>query len=123
MKKAEGKAKSKSAPKKRGASKTGSRQVDIAAVRQKATNLIGGQASDMVKAVIGECKKGHCQGLKFLFEVAGIFPPATEAPQEHEPSFAGILWKQLGPPDEMPEDSDVTNDSLEAEPELEHTVE
>ena len=99
------------------------RQVDIAAVRQKATNMIGGQATPMVKAVIEECKKGHYQVLKYLFEVAGIFPASAEASDEHEPSFAEILCQRLGLPEEMPSETDVANDSPETEVAVEHTVE
>jgi hypothetical protein len=123
MKRAGAKGRSKSASKKRAPKKETTAQVDIAAVRQDATNLIGGEAGDMVQAVIDECKKGHYQGLKFLFEVAGIFPATSEAPAEHEPSFAELLCRHLGLPDEMPEQTDVTNDSPEAEAVAEHTVE
>ena len=98
-------------------------RADIAAIRQNATNLIGVEASEMVKAVIAECKKGHYQSLKFLFEVAGIFPASAEAADHDEPSFAEILCRRLGLPAEMPADSDVTNDSCETEDAVEHTVE
>jgi hypothetical protein len=99
-----------------------SEPVDIAVVRQNATNLIGREAALMLKAVINECKKGQYQSLKYLFEVAGIFPATADAPQEHEPSFAEFLCKQLGLPEEMPEE-EVTNDTLESEEPVKHTVE
>jgi len=124
MKRAGVKAKRKPARKKGAARKAGSRQVDITAVRQEATNLIGEEASEMVLAVIEECKKGHYQGMKFLFEIAGIFPaPVAATAEVANPSFAEILCQRLGLPDEMPPEPEVTDDCPTTEADVEHTVE
>ena len=123
MRRAGAKAKSK-ARKKNTKRRAGLEPLDVAAVRQEATNLIAEEAAEMVRALIGECKKGHYQGMKFLFEVAGIFPAAVaETPSTSEPSFAEILCKQLGLPDEMPADPEVTDDCPNEQHEAIHPVE
>ena len=54
----------------------------------------------MVWAGIEEGKKGHYQAMKFLFEAAGIFPKRSGEAK----SYAEILCKQLGLPEETPAD-------------------
>ena len=59
--------------------------VDRAAVRQQITNVISQQAVEMVKLTIEQIKAGNYQPMKYLFEIAGLFPAAEvegHTPQE-----------------------------------------
>jgi hypothetical protein len=79
---------------------TGGKSVDIASIRRAITRLVAHQASDMVKAVIEEAKKGHSQSLKYLFEMIGLYPATveTEQSEKREMSLAEYLCRELGLP-------------------------
>ena len=55
----------------------------------------------MAAAVIGEGKKGQLATVKYLFEVAEIYPPSTDGSQttKDEDCFAKSLMDRLGLPD------------------------
>lgn len=73
--------------------------VDLAALRQEITKLIGNDALQMVAATIEQVHQGHYQALKYLFEVIGLYP-ATDEPDAHEQdSLAKTLLKYLGVPE------------------------
>ena len=86
-----------------GASKNG-RAVDLVAVRQRIINLVGNNASEMVKTSIEELKKrGNLATLKFLFESVGLFPcPAGEQASAEDDSLTANLFKRLGAPENGP---------------------
>ena len=56
----------------------------------------------MAKAVMGEAMKGQLATVKYLFEVASIYPPATDGEQatSEEDSLAKTLLRRL----HLPED-------------------
>src|SRR5712692_8658792 len=102
----------------------GSRKpVDLAEIRQQITNLVGNDAVGMVETTIEEVGKGHYLGMKYLFELIGLYPTtvADEAPTQD--SMAATLLRRLGLPESpMPEKrvtkdiktpSAVSDDSLE----------
>lgn len=68
------------------------------------------EATDMAQAVIDEGKKGQLATVKYLFEVAEIFPPATDGGQStsEEDCLAKTLLHRLNLPEEpiKPEDDD-----------------
>lgn len=47
-------------------------------ISQRIVNHIGGEAEDIVTEMIGYAKGGNFQAMKYLFEMAGLFP-ATAA--------------------------------------------
>jgi len=70
--------------------------IDPSALREEIKNLVCGGALRMVRTTIAQVDKGHYQGMKYLFEIIGLFP--TTAPQEahQEDSLAGMLLSRLG---------------------------
>jgi hypothetical protein len=106
MTKKKGKKKSKPAVKKvitKGKAKGKSKKEELnpAEVRRDISKLVEAHAQILAEAVIGEGEKGQLGPVKFLFEVANIFPPAgDEASQTsaNEESFAETLLKRLGIP-------------------------
>jgi hypothetical protein len=111
-------AKTKSKTKARGASSKPAvrvtKSVDVASLRQSLTRMVAVAASDMVKAAIGEAKKGHSTALKYLFEMVGVYPPAleTEQAEKREMSLAELFCRELGLPMRAP---DTVEKELEAQ--------
>jgi hypothetical protein len=94
------KAKKKAAGKK-GARKS-KRQLNPADVRKNIASMVKESASKMAQAVIGEGKKGQLATVKYLFEVAEIFPESTDGSQAttEEESLAATLLRRLDLPDQ-----------------------
>jgi hypothetical protein len=47
--------------------------VDLAEIRQQITNLVGNDAVCMVETTIEAVSKGHYLGMKYLFEMIGLY--------------------------------------------------
>ncbi len=99
------KAKKKAAAKKTAKKKSGpkkDKQLNPAEVRKDISLMVEEEAATMAHAVIEEGKKGQLAPVRYLLELAKIFPPATdgsEATQE-EDSLARTLLNRLDLPDE-----------------------
>jgi hypothetical protein len=95
----------------RGASaKKGSRKpVDLAEVRRQITNLVGNDAVGMVEITMEEVGKGHYLGMKYLFEMIGLYPAIIDDGTAVPDSMAAILLRRLGVP-EAPTAEAVTKD-------------
>jgi hypothetical protein len=72
--------------------------MDIAQVREKIGNLVGGSAKDIVAKVIEVTKTtGQLASAKYLFEAVGLYPVSEqEAGEPKEDSLAQILLKRMG---------------------------
>lgn len=70
--------------------------VDVAAIREEITGLIASHAVSLVKSAIAEADNGHYAGMKFLFEMAGLYPATAEEEPEKEDSLARILLRTIG---------------------------
>ena len=85
--------------------------MDLAEIRQQITNLVGNGAVGMVETTIEEVGKGHYLGMKYLFEMVGLYPATIDgdgAPVSD--SMAATLLRRLGLPEApMPEEK-VTKD-------------
>jgi hypothetical protein len=97
-----GKASGKKAAKKKSSS-TGrkGKEKDMAEVRKDLVRLVKDAAAQMAAAVVDEGKKGQVSPVKFLLEMAGVFPvPEAEvnAPDKREESLAETLLDRLGIP-------------------------
>ena len=96
--------KSKAAAKKVVTKKKGSRskkEKETAELRKDLVKIVKERAPKMVGAVAGEGEKGQVGSVKFLLELAGIFPvPEAEvnAPDKREESLAETLLDRLGIP-------------------------
>lgn len=90
----------KAATKKKGAPKS-KKEINPAEVRKEIAEMVGSEATSMAQAVIGEGKKGQLATVKYLFEVAEIYPPSTDGNQatKDEECLAKTLLDRLNIPD------------------------
>ena len=73
------------------------KRVDLKAVLEQITNLVGSRAVGMVDRTIDEVNKGHYLAMKYLFEMVGLCPAinsGSEAEEEAD-SLAKILLERL----------------------------
>ena len=79
----------------------GSRKpVDLAEIRQQITNLVGNDAVGMVEITMEEVGKGHYLGMKYLFEMIGLYPATVQTETPETDSLAKTLLRHLGLPRE-----------------------
>jgi len=108
-------AKGKTAKKKRAAKKM--KESNASGVRKDIALMVQSEAEEMAQAVIDEGKKGQLATVKYLFEVASIFPPATDGSEasSEEDSLAKTLLHRLNLPEEpiARDDEDATLKTLE----------
>lgn len=100
-KKASGKDIKKATKKKKsGKNKPKKTERDSKEVRQECSKLVKEDATQVTAAVIGEAKKGQLAPMKYLFEMANIFPQAEDGSQTSadEDSLAETLLNRLGIP-------------------------
>jgi hypothetical protein len=102
-----GKAGKKPVSKKKNSQKK-SKELHPGEVRKEISQMVESEATDMAQAVIGEGKKGQLATVKYLFEMAEIFPPSPVAEgSEEEDCLAKTLLKRMGIPTEpIPHDED-----------------
>jgi hypothetical protein len=82
--------------------KTSKKELRPAEVRQDIAAMVEAEAGELAEAVIKEGKKGQLSTVKYLFEVAHIYPQALEEeqPTAGEESLAKTLLDRLNIPDE-----------------------
>jgi hypothetical protein len=97
---AKSKAGKKKSAKKSGAKKS-KKELNPAEVRKDISRMVESEAANMAQAAIDEGKKGQLAPLRYLLEVANIFPGATDGSEatEDEDSLARTLLKRMGIPD------------------------
>ena len=99
----------------RGAATKNSRKpADLAAIRQKITNLVAHKAYEMVKDTVEDIeKKGNLTAVKFLFEMIGLYPglAGEEEPATGQDSLARALFEKLGLPEEAEGGADSSKQS------------
>jgi len=69
---------------------------DPATLRQQITNLVCGEALQMVETTIEQVQSGHYQALKYLFEMIGLYPVVGEEEASEGDTLAEILLRHLG---------------------------
>ena len=104
-KKAKGKAKTAKAAVKTGTrSRSGKskKELNPEEVRKEIEQMVQSEAANIAAAVIGEGKKGQVSPMKFLFEMAHIFPKPTDGSQTstEEECLAKTLLRRMDLPDE-----------------------
>jgi hypothetical protein len=88
--------------------------LDLAEIRRQITDLVGSGAVGMVKATMEEAGKGHYLGMKYLFEMIGLYPATSMDEAPVQDSLAATLLQRLGLGDEPMVESRVTKDSTTA---------
>jgi hypothetical protein len=100
-KKAKGKTEAKKSAKKKSGAKS-KKEINPAEVRKELVQMVGAEATLMTQAVIDEGKKGQLATVKYLLEMAAIYPASTDGSQasENEDCLARTLLNRLDLPDE-----------------------
>jgi hypothetical protein len=100
-KKAKGKTAAKPAAKKKNAGKD-KQELNPAEMRNELAGMVGLAAVLMTQAAINEGKKGQLATVKYLLEMAQIYPLSTDGSHatENEDSLARTLLNRLDIPDE-----------------------
>jgi hypothetical protein len=101
----------KKAKKKSGAKRT--KKFDPVAVREQLATMVGDHASELLDHAIEETnKKPNVSGIKFMFEMAGIYPAGTLPTAEEAEPLAKTLLQALGLPTDPNCQEEVTKDSV-----------
>lgn len=90
----------KAAQRKKSTNKAGSNDLNPSGVRKDIAAMVEAEAQKLAGAVIEEGKKGQLATVKYLFEMAKIYPEALveEERDEGEKSLAETLLENLGIP-------------------------
>jgi hypothetical protein len=103
------------------AGRAGSENTEIAGpigpVGEQVKNLIRRRAAEMVNAVIEKALSGNQQALKYLFELAGVFPEAMPEETPAQGLLAKAVLRSLGISEEeaLQAANHHANDPLEAD--------
>ena len=83
-------------------SRKGKKDLNPADVRKDIAQMVDSQATTMAQAVIDEGKKGQLATVKYLFEMAEIYPASTDGSHAttDEDSLARTLLNRLDLPEE-----------------------
>jgi hypothetical protein len=84
--------------------------VDLAEIRQRITRLVGNGAVGMVETTIEEVGKGHYLGMKYLFELIGLYPATATDGEPAQDSMAATLLRRLGLAESPMPEQKVTKD-------------
>lgn len=110
-KKGKDKAAGKKAGAKRGTAK-GKKELSAAEVRDDISRRVKTRAADMAEAVMDEGDKGQLAHMKYMFEMAKIFPPANDGNEvsKDEECLAKTLLDRLKIPHEPAKRDDVDDE-------------
>ncbi len=110
MKRAKPHTGTKGSKKSMAASRGSRKPVDLAEIRQQIANLVGNDAIGMVETTIEEVAKGHYLGMKYLFEMVGLYPSTGGDGDLVPDSMAATLLRRLGLPETPAAEEKVTKD-------------
>ena len=96
---------------------------DLAEIRRQINDIVGHGAVGMVEATIDQVGKGHYLGMKYLFEMIGLYPATSNEEAPTEDSLAAILLRRLGLPDAPMPEPGVTKDSAPSAAVVEDSLE
>lgn len=92
----------KSSGKKPAKRRTSKKQMDATKVRQEIAGIVKSGAKGIAEAVMDQAMHGELAPAKYLFEMAGVYPPSTDgslASTREEESLAKTLLDRLNIPD------------------------
>jgi hypothetical protein len=87
---------------------------NLAEIRQEITVLVGNGAVKMVETTMEEVSKGHYLGMKYLFEMIGLYPATAADNTPAQDSMAAVLLRRLGLPEAPMQEQGVTKESEES---------
>lgn len=94
---------------KKGAKRRLKKEINPADVHKQVSQIVKSEAVEMTKAVVEEAMKGQVAPIRYLFEMANIFPAQVNPEQatEEEDCLAKILLSRIeAPPKPDAEDED-----------------
>ncbi|HVO63388.1 MAG TPA: hypothetical protein VMT53_20845 [Terriglobales bacterium] len=94
---------------------------DSAQVRGLIRDLVMAAAGEMVQAAIERAKDGHDQIIKYLFEIAGLYPELNPENPSDDFSLARHLCDRLGLPPAPEEEALSDTGQAEVLPPVHHT--
>jgi hypothetical protein len=97
--------------------------MDLAEVRRRIADLVGNGAIGMVETTIEEVAKGHYLGMKYLFELIGLYPATATDDAPLQDSLAATLLRRLGLEEAPMPEKGVTKDSESAATAIEDGLE
>lgn len=80
------------------ASRSYKKPADLGSLRQKISNVVAGDALEMVNDVMAEVHKGQHTPMKYLFELIGLYPAPAEEEGPVDDSLVQTLLRRLGFP-------------------------
>jgi hypothetical protein len=86
---------------------------DLTEVRRRITDLVRNNAIEMVQTTIDQVGNGHYQGMKYLFEMIGLYPTIVTAEAPAQDSLAATLLRRLGLPETPLQEKRVTKDFID----------
>jgi hypothetical protein len=86
---------------------------DLAEVRRRITDLVRNNAIEMVQTTIDQVGNGHYQGMKYLFEMIGLYPTIVTDDAPAQDSLAATLLRRLGLPEAPLPEQRVTKDFID----------
>jgi hypothetical protein len=97
------------------------KETNLAEVRKQVTEIVQSEAALMAQAVVQEGKKGQVAPVRYLFEMANIFPVQANAEQatEEEDCLAKILLARMEAPAKPEKEDDDEADGTEVSTEEE----
>lgn len=93
------------------ANSAGRQARDLAEIRRHIADIVGNGAIGMVETTIDQVGKGHYLGMKYLFEMIGLYPATATNQAAEEDSLAAVLLRRLGLPEAPMPEPGVTKDS------------
>ena len=96
---------------------------DLGEIRRHIADMVGNGAIGMVETTIDQVGKGHYLGMKYLFEMIGLYPATSTNDSAEEDSLAGVLLRRLGLPEQPRPETKVTEDSGAASGPVEDSLE
>ncbi|MBZ5599546.1 MAG: hypothetical protein LAN83_14645 [Acidobacteriia bacterium] len=84
--------------------------VDVTAIRREISQVVGEEAVRMVRRVMEGIDIRHYAAMKYLFEMAGLYPAAPQEETEDDDSLAKTLLCRLGLGETPLLESEVTKD-------------
>jgi hypothetical protein len=85
--------------------------VDLSEIRRQITDMVANGAVNMVETTMAEVGKGHYLGMKYLFEMIGLYPSTATDDVPMQESLAATLLRRLGLPEASIPEPEVTKDS------------
>jgi len=118
--KSRAKAKRKTAAKKTARKTAGKKEIDPAQVRREISGMVKSEAAVITEAVMDQAKAGQLAPAKYLLEMAGVYPVATDgepATEEEDSMVKSFLARLEAPPKPPDEEDDEDAGEVKSPPE------